>query len=69
MMMGDAWDSYQILLCCANFWLVDDEHEGEFRVEIATAILDLAKCFDACIKAHLAAYDADVRRQDLPGRI
>lgn len=66
MMMGDAWDFNQILQWCNFFWLVDDEYDSEIRIEIASAIHDLAKCFDACLKAHLAAYDLNVARRDRP---
>jgi hypothetical protein len=65
MMIGDSWDLNLILQWCDYFWVNEEEYEDEFRIEIAGAILDLAKCFNACIKAHLAAYDLNIRRKDL----
>lgn len=65
-MTGDAWDFCQILEWANVFWQHDDDFEPEFRITIAQNCFDLARSFDACVKAHLAAFELNSKRKDLP---
>lgn len=68
-MTGDAWDFCLILEWADTFWYQADgldNFEPDFRILLAQYCLDLARCFDACVKAHIAAFELNSKRKDLP---
>lgn len=68
-MIGDAWDFCQILEWSDQFWVDYAEYDYQFRIELASAVVDLARCFDASVKAHTAAFNLNERVSNLSVRI